>query len=639
MFDRFFKRRSSQNDNSHHHDPSNQLPPSTAPVNSQKLTSEQKFALVRELGITVTEGPNGPEITVMGDDDLDMARISIAARDFTHAGEHLGYAIAANPTDPEIFRIIDIAIREAGEQAADLLAPQNQSMFIGTVALRAYALMKIGQFQEASYLLIQIILSAPNPIYGEWYVQWMHNPAFAQAIDIPNIVGAFIEWNQRYTGTYIISPDIRNHIECILPTLQSIIEQYSDNSFFLFLYSVLLRKSGHFHEALEIAQQSAEDPGKLLIVAAAMAYQGLEMFDDAIALYQQGLPHVPENADKMNDIGELFYKKGDLAQSLYWYEESLRVDPKDPFHIAKIRSLYLRAVLYPDQGGYEKLELLSRKDEKARFYFSRLAMPYFGKRPNLPGEFLSMMQEAISGGSLPNTIATTGIVFPSLLLACHLEFPQTRFEIQYTSLPDIDLRVPLIDDPTVVLWRYEETQPIANIEPASRELAEAIAAIARTPYHLDRWNAPLRKLVTSFGGPSVVQGLLGVMVHPPVLPSDLQGQMHTWDWIFAVQMACTMGIVYSETGWDGTQRRAILRSLAYGPVDTTVITAIIALAEVTILNETAYEDYEAISLELICRAPSGWEPYEALMYAALVANRGEHLKPYIEAFQKKNHSR
>jgi hypothetical protein len=103
-------------------------------------------------------------------------------------------------------------------------------------------------------------------------------------------------------------------------------------------------------------------------------------------------------------------------------------------------------------------------------------------------------------------------------------------------------------------------------------VAAAVGRLAGLPYSLAGWAARAADLARDLG-PGQVDGLLGVMVHPP----DPPARVLAWDWLPHVQVAAALVLGHLGTDWDRSLRRQVLFDLANGPLDWSVTAAAVAL--------------------------------------------------------------
>lgn len=131
-----------------------------------------------------------------------------------------------------------------------------------------------------------------------------------------------------------------------------------------------------------------------------------------------------------------------------------------------------------------------------------------------------------------------------------------------------------------------------------------------------------------------VEGLLGVMVHPPALPEGRAA----WDWVRQVQIAAALVLAYLDDGWEGSARRTALSALIYGPMDWTGGAAIVALADLAVRDPGAGAEVEGTFLDVLERRPSAgdWALEMPLLYSlARLPNLGERGSAVLKAHRQR----
>src|SRR5260221_9994683 len=194
---------------------------------------------------------------------------------------------------------------------------------------------------------------------------------------------------------------------------------------------------------------------------------------------------------------------------------------------------------------------------------------------NLARQLIAEPDKLAKGGKIE--IGVSHLESPSARLAISMElaarFPAVTLEFGVADVPTPDPRVPRKPVP-YVLWTYDGMTPRPALAAPRPAVAAAIADIARTPFNVEAWREPARRLSKELG-PQALGDLLGVMVHPPTASDGRPA----WDWIRQVQIASALTI--SQLGyatWEGSIRRDALLSLVYGPMDWSGVAGLVALA-------------------------------------------------------------
>ncbi|MCH9684338.1 MAG: hypothetical protein K0V04_23085 [Deltaproteobacteria bacterium] len=153
-----------------------------------------------------------------------------------------------------------------------------------------------------------------------------------------------------------------------------------------------------------------------------------------------------------------------------------------------------------------------------------------------------------------------------------------------------------------VLWQYEGTKAKPALGAPDTKALEAVAAIARTRYHLPTWADAATVAAQQFGD-AWAQHLLATMLHPPAAPDHV----HPLDWVPRIQVAAALVIAMLPSG------HRVLQSVAMGPVDWTVDAAIIALGELALRNPQARPSVEQLFTYLRAQVPT--EGFTSYPYA------------------------
>ena len=201
--------------------------------------------------------------------------------------------------------------------------------------------------------------------------------------------------------------------------------------------------------------------------------------------------------------------------------------------------------------------------------------------------------EAADGDRVTTTVSH--IESPSVQIAWRLRMQEIGINLPYApfyeAIQSPDPRVPK-GQVDFVCWQYEGTQARPMLGEPDARAAEAIAAIARTTYHLPSWGQLAQATAANFGSPWA-QHLVAAMLNPPAAPEHI----HPLDWVPRMQVAAALVIGFGETGY------RTLQSLALGPVDWVVDAAIIALGELAMRNPQLRGEVDQLFAHLRSQIP------------------------------------
>ncbi len=606
----------------------------------------------------------------------EIARQALQTEDFKRSIYHLGLALASDPLRVEWLALLDQWIAAIGPSGLDLVPLDDNAYFVtieaaksvmnrstpthrmevtplvgknyhARVAVHAYILASQGRTKEAIGLIFQLSQAKPEIPYVLWLPRWQDQPGFADALDPQALAVSGSNLIQKYPGTYTFSVQGQAEIKRYLPLFHAAYMALSDKQtsedflMMAFIYATLLRKSGAFEEAVHIAR-AIPPVSYRTQVALAMAEEAVGNLDASIAAYQQALTFEPNDVAVRNDIGKLFLVQGNHARALTCFEESIQLDPSDPYQQASAYIAYLNYLQKPSAEIWlEKLKNLAQKQSMANRLLYFLEAPYTGRLPFAAEATINIMrkiQAANANGGI--TLADGGSTIK--IGVSPLESPSARLAAERTvhamgyscaiGVADVfspDPRQPL-RPVEYQIWRYEDMDPIAAVPAPSASVAESIASLAQLPYALDRWY-PTASALGQRLGVDALMDLLGVMVHPPATPVGWE----EWDWINAIQLASALTLTAIDTGWEGSRRKAALTSLIYGPMDWSGAAALIAMAVLARQDKRINIELDLICRDLwhLCPANVMWPLERAMVFGLIfVGSYSDEAREYKDAY-------
>ena len=611
------------------------------------------------------ELPDDPdELTYANDEGehADIAREALQAGDLQRAVYHLALALASDPEREEWLTLLDQWIAAAGPRALERVPLYDKEYFTtlqasqhmmrisnrpdhrvevipivgkhyhAKVAIHAFLLVAQGKIQEGVALLLQLIQVRPDIPYITWLTRWQHLPGFVDALDPAKVVAIAVPNLQKYPGSYVFSEEARQELGRYLPLLRAcylaLRQNPADERFLTaaFSYSAMLRKTGAFEEAANVARTLPASYQTR--VSLAMAEEALGNLDASIAAYREALSFDPNDVAVRNDLATLYLVQGKLAEALALYEESARLDPSDPYQQAHAHIAYLRYLQTSSPEQLQRLQELATSQETANKLLSFLQVPYVGRLPE-PGEALINLMRDMKAKHAAGEVKLKGGTFNVGLSA--VEAPSARlaaqrmanalgvsYALSVSNVLTPDPRVPL-RPVEYQIWRYQAYDPEPAVPAPDPILAEHISVIAQTPYALLRWYAQAHTLGKRLGE-AALMNLLWVMVHPPATPTGWD----EWGWVIAVQIASALTIASlgDVTAWDGSRRKAALISLIYGPTDWSGAAALIALAVLAKQNKRITIEFDSICRDLwsLGRGTAEWPHEQAMVFGLLFVN-------------------
>jgi tetratricopeptide (TPR) repeat protein len=565
--------------------------------------------------------------------DAAVAAHAIMMGHLAHATYHLGCALSSDPQNPAWRTMLDgILVRVADPLA---LVPLERDLYFATAAVRAYIHASLNQHLEALRLLTQVCQVTPDLRYLPWLAEWLRLPGALAAIPADTIVTLFGVILSHHPGDAIADEQAHQHLNEFVPALHHILATYPQDSTLASLASMMLRKLGQHAEALRLAQAAYQlEPSWQTAVSLALAHRARGEAQAALAAYQMALGHAPDDLSVRLDIADLLCSEGHILAGQTYYQEVLERKPDHSW--ARPHWLYYQFWLTGEPRWQEQLlayAAANPDNERAALLAQALAdtlTPYVGYLPAPADALVNLIHQfdQTPAAQALSSVALSALEAPSARLVldryAHERFGAGPVQVEIAALQQPDPRQPRapVD---YLLWRYEGTDPLPNVAPPAPQVADAVAALAASPYHLARWWQVAQGIAANLGVTSLPD-LLGVMAHPPTRNPETP----LWDWVARVQIAAALIIGALDEGWEGTLRQRVLFSLANGPMDWSVSAAVLALSQVALEEPTATLDILRLFLDMLSTIPGpGYCPY---VYPLLCATlRLPDLPPDLQA--------
>jgi tetratricopeptide (TPR) repeat protein len=534
------------------------------------------------------------------EEEIRIARTELRRGDLAHAARHASFALAVDPLRPDWRSLLDDIFDSAADAPA-LLPLETGENYYGHVAARARALAHAGRLDEALDLLCRVVHAHPTPAYLEWGREWLQEPGAAEAASATAVANLVALWVQRFPGRELAMEAVWRRAWGVHP----------EASMLAFAGASLLRRAGRLDAAETAARQCYALSGDWHgAVAIALVHRARGQVDESVAWYRRAQAHDPSDLTAHLDIGDMLLDAGRSEEARAAYEAVLERDPSHPWALPSCLFIRARA---GDGGAREQLRTLGSDPAQERAVqlareLGETAEPYVHYLPEPSEASINLLRRLLErfatqppapGDALSVTLS--GPEAPSCRLAIDRQLVFSAFDIrvQFTvkAVPTPD---PRTSDPRAehVLWEFDGFDARPALPPPRADVADTVARLAQTPFHLHDWRRRAREAAARLG-PDAERSLLAVMVHPPVQ----QGEARSWVWIQAVQTAAALLIAHLDRGWAGSARRRLLLSLLRGPMDWTVDAAIIALSAIVEEDSDAALEAPHLFLELEGRIP------------------------------------
>jgi tetratricopeptide (TPR) repeat protein len=497
--------------------------------------------------------------------DLDDARQALERGDLLGATRHIASVLGDDPNRSDALGLLDEIIA-AADDPTDLLPSDDLPVTSGEQAVAAYILANQGDVAEAIDKLLAVILERPDVLYIDWVLGWLNRTEAAGRLDMEKLsqfVGGLIEQLPALTAPHGGGRDTLTRMP---PFVQLIRRTQPADSHFLAVSASLLGRMGLLDEALRLAREADEmDPGPMTSGTLASVLAARGELEPALKAFRDALERDPTDLATRCHMADLLVHSERIKEALEVYADILE---RDPTHEAAQPAYYfLRFTEAGDDEWREKLlDLAEAQPDNVRA--QRLAQqvtPFLGYLPD-PPELTENLRTASTDG---RRITLPHLEPPSNYL-CFDWMHRINIKVPDAQNPDPRLPRGRVD---YLLWRYEGDTPRVALPAPAPDVSGGVAGLATQNYRLEAWWGLARKLARQLG-PGAARDLLATMVHPPGA-----GRMERpAAWVYRVQVAAALTLAHLDSGWEESERRRALLSLANGPMDWTVDAALVALS-------------------------------------------------------------
>ncbi|WP_316526665.1 tetratricopeptide repeat protein [Kitasatospora brasiliensis] len=533
------------------------------------------------------DGADDERLTAEG--EVAVARLAIDSGELTHAAEHLGDAILADPQLPELHEALaELCAAAGGPAAARELFPLDGPVYLGTAVCRAHVEAAAGDWDAAVGLLAHAIQHEPARPWA--HAAWLAREDLPALVD-PDTVAQAVA---RASGS-LPDPLPAEPADAIRPFhdfVQAVVAHHGGHVPLLAMASGLTRRLGDTARAVELADRAHRSaPGYLPAVMLGNALRSDGRPEQALAVWEAELERSAADRDGAGsylavDVAELYAALDRPAEGLPWLDRVLAAEPDHPK--AGPARYGLRHALDGDPAhllGLADHHRAHPEHEYAQELLERLSHrePWLGLVAGTTEATVNVLHQVLAA---PDTdrdteieCAASTVEPPSSVLAVRLALP--RSSVSYQAVGEPDPRLPLIE-PTTRIWAWEGTEARPAVAPPAPRSAELVRATAEIFW--PTVPAAYDQAVRLAGLP--LDDLLGVLVHPPMPREDELGRAllaHQPElWVRAVQVFACLGIAHHRTDqpWEGSERRRVLRDLLLGPEDWVVEAAGFALVAI-----------------------------------------------------------
>jgi Tfp pilus assembly protein PilF len=293
--------------------------------------------------------------------ESDRAAVALRRGDTHHAAQHLGQALLSDPDDRKAHELVEALASSAPgyapDQYASLSTVDGGPLHAGRIALRLALLARNGEYAEAFWLLVQLVVASPQSGREEWISRWSKDPRFAK-VDALALLATLKAESEKHRPGGEVFPRL-------MKLGQATARAHPNCEALSFFLVVELRRmdacaSANLAESNHRARPSYE--------TAVPLYGSLLSAGDsegALRVMREALAFAPHQLGPRLDMADLFLSTARLEEALTEYQHVLRAKPGHPWALPS--SCYVRLRLGAQEALAELQHLASSGNERARW--------------------------------------------------------------------------------------------------------------------------------------------------------------------------------------------------------------------------------------------------------------------------------
>lgn len=537
------------------------------------------------------------------EEDIQIARRAISEEDMPHAAFHVACALADNPLR-EDWKALLAAIIGRCKDPEELLEIEDDEVYIGIVAGRAFVLEQEGRFSEAMNLIGEAIEYDPRISYLPWATEWLlrAKQADIEASVESDTLTEFLHGLLRVGALEMVDDSHRDAFcRALLDRVEGLAAASGD---FEYARCAILRRVEKFDEALKVAEAlHQEEKSWRSAICVAMVYREKGDVDKSMEFYREASNIDPSEVTTYLDMGDVLLGTGQFTAAAKEFDKACIIEDESPWAYPSF--LYCR-YFSEEVDEAEKSRILAELQEFAESHpdNERAAdlvehlqhldeQPYIDFLPEPQEAIVHMVRHLLDDGKPLETdslnVGLSHLEAPSAVMACreslNIFTEQDRCELRLTvnHLQNPDPRA-CPSDSIAKLWNYEGFEATRAVEPpSSSAVISAVVTLAEQPFQLDAWwsNA---SVATAHWDDSHFADLLACMVHPP------QARIDSMPWIWTQQVQTAAAFLLAPVcgrSWVSSPSANPLLALCYGTKDWSVNSAVIALTRLALVQRDA----------------------------------------------------
>lgn len=552
-----------------------------------------------------------------------------------HGLFHLACAISSDPENEYWLKELDNLIKRSKDPLK--LIDEEKDTYFAVAAVKAYIYASIENYDYALNLISQVIKVKPEIPYALWAIQWIdkarsekkngifklfHKKSDLEKVKVDTIIsfiGSGVQGVHQLTEGLKIK--VLNDFSRILNDLGEIC---SNNHLLFWVLSAVQRRQDQWDLAMKSAQR-AYDIKKCwqTAVGVALVYKGQGDIEQAVEYYEEAGALDPKDASVYLDIGDTYLEISNYSEGAKEYKKAINIDSNNSWAIPSL--YFCEFMMNKDKEYIEKLITYSKENpenERAKYllylidnmetgeayadYIPEPAEATINVLKQIVEEIKKLKPKENDDEAKSNSIDLTisNIEAPSSVLAFELSM---KTYYNGTNLPKLNLKVESIPEPDPrraikevfpLLWDFDGTEPKSIYKLPSKEIVDAVNALALEEYNVESWYEKAEAFANKFTISSVEE-FFSVMINPTVPPEKFT----PWNWIQRTQYAAVFILAHIEKQWIMDAKKNPLLSICYGPLDWPVNATITVLTHMANKRTDIQTDVVNIFLDLVKRIP------------------------------------
>lgn len=552
-------------------------------------------------------------------DEIATLRRLVEAGDRAHALRHCTSALGLEPQRSEWrLPLLDLL------SDLQLLAGLEQDQFYAAHAARAYHLHESGKLEEAIEVIAEVHAAVPHVGFLPWMTTWV-DEAVAKGISLdarPLLTVLMLGFSFGVGRMRLLPAEIAAAEE-LVPIARTAMDLTNEGRIAV-LASAILRRATRWDEAVKAAERASASP-ELVYVAKGLALRGARDFEGALRTFEEAF-RATSDVIHVSEQVRIYADAGRWTEAIAAWKRVAEVRPADGENLAELAAIEEGARTHAPPPEAPPLDDVRRRVLGHGHLFGMTdatanILRQVGDSESLREKGATGAGEAIRSGKVNVTVSGREGPTNRLALALMLTGDADPRLAPYVTA-DHKLYVVAPGEDAFTLWREEGDLVVQALAPPPPHVSDWIESVAlpegdgsvaefeSTPDFLALWDRVAKEPPPQ----ARARDWAAAIVHPRV---PVNRVCTTAEWVFRWQVVAILGLVTSEPGWAGTEKREALLSLLRGAVDWSLAAAIRVAAEVALREPETTRELRLALLDI--RPALKGEPNHAIAESLILA--------------------